>query len=49
MDPLAGAGMWDDRSGYGNTLTRSGGYGYAMQLSGMSENAVFDDDDDEMN
>ncbi|PVH87207.1 hypothetical protein DL98DRAFT_581925 [Cadophora sp. DSE1049] len=47
MDPLAGAGMWDDRSGYGKT--GNGGDGYAMHLSGMSESAVFDDDDDEMN
>ncbi|KAK0115390.1 hypothetical protein ONS96_013846 [Cadophora gregata f. sp. sojae] len=43
MDALTGAGMWDDRSGYGKT--ENGGYGYAMHLSGMTESAVFDDDE----
>ncbi|KAH7403359.1 hypothetical protein BKA64DRAFT_447803 [Cadophora sp. MPI-SDFR-AT-0126] len=47
MNPLAGAGMWDDQSGYAKT--GNGLYGYAMHLSGMSEGAVFDDDDDETN
>ncbi|KAG4442749.1 hypothetical protein IFR05_001766 [Cadophora sp. M221] len=43
MDALTGAGGWANNSGYANTGA------YAMALSGTTDCAVFDDDDDDMN